>query len=216
MLTQHALKESDEIGAVLDHQDRGKVGSLGSGRCVHRDQTYERSRRPPDLESSDVARFLWSVPELLPRPFRPALATPSIVVGTVASAATAGALVAMGHRLGRIGVAFAEISAAVFRRTASGGEAGLVFTGLVLHVALTMLWSAVFVWLVARARWRPMIAAAIIAIGTHVLSWLVAWSTGRGIASVLALGDRIVLAVVLAVSLVVGIRFALVPGEMRE
>lgn len=143
--------------------------------------------------------------------------TPSgIVVGTVASAATAGALVGIGHRLGSVGMPFAEISAAVFHRTPSGGEAGLVFTGLILHVVFTMLWSSIFLWLVTSARWRPVLAAVAVALGTHALSWLVAWSTGRGTATVLALGDRIVVAIALAVALLVGMRFAFVPREMPD
>ena len=40
------------------------------------------------------------------------------------------------------------------------------------------------------------------------LSWIIAWSSGSGLASVLALGDRIVYALVLAGALVVGMRFA--------
>jgi hypothetical protein len=144
------------------------------------------------------------------------LTPPSLVVGTVASAATTGALVAEGHRLGSIGIPFAEISAAVFHRTASGGEAGLVFTGFVLHVVAVMIWSAIFTWLVARARWRPIVAGVAVAIGTLVLSWLTARATGRGVATVLPLGDRVVVAVVLAVSLVVGMRFAFFPREMPD
>ncbi|HXT16913.1 MAG TPA: hypothetical protein VN706_14835 [Gemmatimonadaceae bacterium] len=142
--------------------------------------------------------------------------TSSIVVGTVASAATTGALIAAGRRLGSAGIPFAEISSALFHRTPSGGEVGLVFSGVVLHVAVTMLWSAAFVWLVRRARWRRIFAAVVVACASLVLSWLIAWSTGRGVATVLPLGDRIVVSVVLAISLVVGMRFAFFPGEMPE
>ena len=162
------------------------------------------------LEPIEAVRLFLCVPARLV--FTP----PGIVVGTVASAATTGALVGIGHRLGSIGIAFAEISAALFHRTPSGGEAGLVFTGVILHVAFTMIWSAIFLWLVTRARWRPVLAAIVVALGTHALSWLVAWSTGRGMATVLPLGDRIVLATVFAVALLVGMRFALVPREMPD
>jgi hypothetical protein len=134
----------------------------------------------------------------------------------VASAATTGALVAIGHRLGSVGIPFAEISAALVHRTPSGGDGAQVFTGLVLHVVMMMLWSALFVRLVSTKRWRPFIAAIVVAIGSFVLSWLIAWSTGRGIATVLALGDRILVAIVLAVSLVVGMRFAFLRGEMSD
>jgi hypothetical protein len=149
-------------------------------------------------------------------PVKPVFTAPSLVIGTVASAATTGALLAIGRRLGSAGIPFAEVSASLFHRTASGGEAGLVFTGLILHVALTMLWSAVFVWLVARARWRASVAAIVVALGTLVLSWLFAWSTGRGVATVVALGDRVVVSVVLAAALMIGMRFAFFPREMPD
>jgi hypothetical protein len=42
-----------------------------------------------------------------------------------------------------------------------------------------------------------------------VTSWIVTLSTGAGVASVLQLGDRIVFALVYALALVVGMRFAL-------
>lgn len=132
----------------------------------------------------------------------------------MASAATTGALIAIGHRLGSIGVPFAEIGAALFHRTASGSEAGLIFTGFVLHVVMMMLWSAVFVWLMRSVRWRAWIAATAVAIGSMLLSWLIASSTGRGIATALALGDRILVAIVLAISLVVGMRFAFLQREL--
>jgi hypothetical protein len=43
----------------------------------------------------------------------------------------------------------------------------------------------------------------------------VARSTGRGLAVLLPLGDRIELAVILAASLVVGMRFAFSPRELH-
>src|SRR6185503_1304640 len=206
------------VGTVFDDQDRGEVrGGL------HRVKTYGLGGDGQDwrvnvrrfatsfparpllarcwtagLESSRSHRLLLCV-QALPVSTSP---TSSIVVGTVASAATTGALIAAGRRLGSAGIPFAEISSALFHRTPSGGEVGLVFSGVVLHVAVTMLWSAAFVWLVRRARWRRIFAAVVVACASLVLSWLIAWSTGRGVATVLPLGDRIVVSVVLAISLV--------------
>jgi len=88
---------------------------------------------------------------------------------------------------------------------------GLVFTGIVLHVTATFVWSVVFVWLVERLRWSSIVAAAFIGVAHFVLSWLVAWGTGEGLASILPLGDRIVFALILTASLVVGMRFAFLP-----
>jgi 3-hydroxymyristoyl/3-hydroxydecanoyl-(acyl carrier protein) dehydratase len=137
--------------------------------------------------------------------------SPGVAIGSVAAAATTGALVAMGHRLGSVRLPFAAIGAAVLRRTVTAGSANLVFAGLVLHVTLAFAWSFVFVFLVRRARWRDVVAAIATALGGLVASWLVTSLTGAGIASVLQLGDRIVLALVYASALVMGMRFALLP-----
>ena len=133
----------------------------------------------------------------------------TIFVGSIAAAATTGALIAIGHRMGGASLPFAATGATLLRRTVSGASAGLVFTGLVVHVALVFVWSALCVWLVRSRGWRPMLAALVVALVAHLASWLAAWSTGYGVASVVALGDRIVLAVVLALALVAGIRLAL-------
>lgn len=133
---------------------------------------------------------------------------PVVIVGGITSAATTGALVAIGRRLGSSGIPFAAISAALFHRTAAGGEAGLVFGGLVLHVTVMFVLAAVCVWLVTRMRLSSLFAAVIVALGELALSWVVAWSRGAGVATILPLGDRIVLAFVTASALVVGMRFA--------
>lgn len=134
-----------------------------------------------------------------------------VIVGGVAAAATTGALIAMGHRMGSAAIPFAAISATLFRRTAASGAVGLVFTGVVLHITAIFVWSVVFVWLVERLRWSSLVAAALIGAAHFVLSWLVAWGTGTGLASILPLGDRIVFSLILFASLVVGMRFAFFP-----
>jgi hypothetical protein len=134
-----------------------------------------------------------------------------VIVGGVAAAATTGALIAMGHRIGSAALPFASISAALFRGTAASGAVGLVFTGIVLHVTAIFVWSVVFVWLVQRLRWSSIVAGAFIGVAHFSLSWLVAWGTGAGLASILPLGDRIVFALILFASLVVGMRFAFLP-----
>ena len=133
---------------------------------------------------------------------------PVVIVGGITSAATTGALVAIGRRLGSSGIPFAAISAALFHRTAAGGEAGLVFGGLVLHITVMFVAASVCVWLVTRLRLSKFVAALIVALGELALSWLVAWSRGAGVATILPLGDGIVLALVTASALVVGMRFA--------
>ncbi|MDB4877097.1 MAG: hypothetical protein JWM41_3543 [Gemmatimonadetes bacterium] len=114
----------------------------------------------------------------------------------------------MGHRAGSAGLPFAAIGAVVVRQTATGGSASLVLAGLVLHVATMFAWSFIVVWLFERAIHHEIVAAVIVAAGEFLLSWIVAFSTGTGLASVLLLGDRLVFSLILAAALVVGMRFA--------
>lgn len=117
----------------------------------------------------------------------------------------------MGHRMGSAGLPFAAISGTLFRRTTASGAAGLVFTGIVLHITAMFVWSVVFVWLVERLRWSTIAAGVFTGAANFALSWLVAWGTGEGLASILPLGDRIVFTLILIASLVVGMRFAFLP-----
>jgi hypothetical protein len=137
----------------------------------------------------------------------------AIVVGSVAAAATTGALIAIGHRLGSAAVPFAAISAVLFHRTVSASAVGLVFTGLILHAFVIFAWSATFLWLVRRLGFRAIAAACGIGIAALALSWLIARSTGGGLSTVLPLGDRLVYGLVLAGALVVGMRFAFFPAQ---
>jgi hypothetical protein len=130
--------------------------------------------------------------------------TPAVVVGGVAVAATTGALVAVGHRLGSTGLPFASIAGVPFHQASS---ARMVTTGLVLHAVVIFVWSLICVQL-ARALTRRDLAAGVVAASQFTFSWIIAWSSGSGLASVLALGDRIVYAVVLAGALAMGMRFA--------
>ena len=134
--------------------------------------------------------------------------SPVVAIGSVAAAATTGALVAMGHRLGSVSLPFASIGAALLHRTVTAASPNLVIAGLVLHVTVAFLWSIVFVFLVRRARWRDVVAAIAIAAAGLAMSRLVTFFTSGGVASVLELGDQVVLALVYALSLVAGMRFA--------
>jgi len=160
------------------------------------------------LESVKVGELLWVVSA---RPI-----TPTVVIGGVAVAATTGALVAVGHRLGSIGLPFASIAAVPFHQPVVASSARMVATGLVLHAVVILVWTLICVQL-ARAFARRDVAAGVVAVSQFTLSWIIAWSSGTGLASVLALGDRIVYAVVLAGALVVGMRFAFpAPREAQD
>ena len=133
--------------------------------------------------------------------------SPTNIVGSLATAATTGALVAMGHRAGHVAIPFAAIGAVPFQRTSDSGVVGLVFIGFVFHVAATFVWSALYVWIAQRSRHRTIIAIGF-AVANFLGSWIVTWSTSRGIAGVLPLGDRIVYAIIFAIALVAGMRYA--------
>jgi len=133
--------------------------------------------------------------------------SPTIVAGCFAAAATTGALLAIGRRIGNAGLPFAAIGSVPFQRLQIGFTTQSVVTGLVFHVIGVFVWSALAVRL-ARAFERWFLAAGLTATTQFTVSWIVAWWTGRGLSSVLALGDRLVYAVVLACALVAGMRFA--------
>jgi hypothetical protein len=132
---------------------------------------------------------------------------PTIVAGGLAASASTGALVAIGRRLGSIRLPFAAIGATLAHTTIRSGATALVIVGLVSHVLLSFVWAIAFVALITRG-WRLSAAGIVIGCAEFALSWITASVTGRGLASVVPLGDRVVLAVVIAVSLVVGIRVA--------
>ncbi len=133
---------------------------------------------------------------------------PGVAAGSVAAAATTGALVAMGHRFGSVALPFAAIGAPLFHRTVTAADPRLVLAGLVFHVTIAFAWSVVFVFLVRRMRWRDVVAAIAVGAAQLLASWLVTSLTGSGLSSVLQLGDRLVLALVYAFALLVGLRFA--------
>ncbi|MGH7619777.1 MAG: hypothetical protein ACREPM_21400, partial [Gemmatimonadaceae bacterium] len=118
---------------------------------------------------------------------------PSLVVGAISAAATSGALVAIGHRMGHAGAAFAAIASDARPR-------GVVF-GLAIHTAVVFFWSAVAVRLGQRFRSQA-VAALIVSVANFLVATMVASWAGRGVASELTLGDRVIYAIVLTVSLI--------------
>jgi hypothetical protein len=134
--------------------------------------------------------------------------SPVVAVGGVTVAATTGALIAMGHRAGSAGLPFAAISALVLHRATSAVAIGMVFTGLALHIVAIFVWCFIFVWMVEHAIHNEIVTGVLVAAAQFIVSGIATWATGQGSASVLPLGDRIVFAAILAISLVVGIRLA--------
>ena len=132
----------------------------------------------------------------------------ALIVGSIAASASTGALIAAGHRGGSAMLPFAAIGAVAEGGVPTWTSLSQVAAGVVIHAATTLIWSVVFIALVDRARIRPSSSAVIVGAGQLGLSWLVALSSGKGIATVLPLGDRLVVAVVLVGAMVVGMRFA--------
>jgi len=155
------------------------------------------------LERATERGLLWVVPERS--------SSPVAAVGSVAVAATSGALIAIGHRLGSAALPFAAVGAALLRGPASATDTRVVFAGVVVHVVTVLVWTLICVE-IARVFALGAFAGVVVAASQFILSYFVARSTGGGLASALALGDRIVYAVVLAGALVVGMRFAFVRG----
>jgi hypothetical protein len=129
--------------------------------------------------------------------------SPTTVVGAITAAATTGALIAIGHRMGSVGAPFAAI-ATVFAPESSPSRA--VAGGVVAHVVVTFVWSAICVRLAERI--GRVLAAVIVAGGAVLVSRLVLSTTGRGLASELTLGDAVIYTIVLTASLIVGMRYA--------
>lgn len=113
----------------------------------------------------------------------------------------------MGRRAGRALMPFAAIGAVPLQRT-NLGTVGLAVAGLFLHIAAMFVWAYLFVWLAERTK-QPVVTAIVVAAVNFVASWLVTWATGRGVATVLPLGDRVVYSVILAAAYMAGMRYAL-------
>lgn len=143
--------------------------------------------------------------------------SPTTVVGAISAAATTGALIAIGHRMGDIGAPFAAIASifapAASRSRGTGGGASAVLGGGILQIVAMFVWSAICVRLARRTGSR-VLAALVVAGANLVVSRLVLSRTGHGLASELTLGDAVIYAIVLTASLIVGMRYAFL--ERRE
>jgi len=163
------------------------------------------------LERMVARRFLLDVHGRL------ASATTIVVtIATLAASATTGALIAMGHRVGGASLPFAAIASVLLGRELGAGTTRLVVAGVLLHLIATFVWTAVFVWLLRSWSGLDVLAALVVGAAELTFSWSVAHVTGAGIATLLPLGDRVVLAVILSASLVLGIRFAFSRSETRD
>src|SRR5262249_22798860 len=132
---------------------------------------------------------------------------PTIVAGGVAASASTRAPIAIGRRLGKIRVPLSALRAAPSPSPIFwwGTPPAIVRFGWAIPVGVVC--AIVFVALVTRG-WRLSAAGIVIGCAEFALSWITASVTGGGLASAVPLGDRVMLAIVIAVSLVVGLRVA--------
>jgi hypothetical protein len=116
----------------------------------------------------------------------------------------------MGKRLGGAAIAFDAIGRGLTGAPASvvGPSTAAVTIGVIVHVAVSMFWAVVAARLTRRWRGRSTLAALAATAAWFSTGWVVARLTGHGLATLLPLGDHIVLALVFALSLVLGMRFA--------
>jgi hypothetical protein len=131
--------------------------------------------------------------------------------GSVAAATTAGALVAFGIRLQTPARAFNVIAGHVVGARADGVwgfVAGVTPWGVIVHAVVLLGWGFLFAALVHLTRLRPVAAALLVSVVALAATWLAAWSTGRGLATEVPLGDILVQHLLLAIALVVGMRLA--------
>ncbi len=134
--------------------------------------------------------------------------------GMLAAAATVGALVGAGIRVGTPARPLNAIAAVLLGQNAQGtwGFTAVTAAGLALHLAATLLLALLFAWLVTRTGGRAWLWGAIFGAAWLVGAWLVARVLGVGPGTLLPLGDRILLAALLALALPLGMRLAL-PGQ---
>lgn len=134
-----------------------------------------------------------------------------IATGLLAAAATGGALVGFGLRFGTPARPFNALAAYLLgpAMLAVWQFSIVTVVGLLVHVVANGVWGVVFVQLVEHSGGGALGWAVLVAAGAFGLSSLTGAQLGVGLAPLLSLGDRLVLALVLAASLLLGMRFAL-------
>lgn len=135
--------------------------------------------------------------------------------GILAATATSGALIAVGRRASTAARPFNVIAGHLIGGPESGAYGfvpAVTVTGIALHVLLVVA-AAVFVAVIVRRRFAPAwVASLVVTCLAALVSIGIARRGGSSLASLLAIGDLILVYLTLAASLVVGIRFALSDG----
>lgn len=192
-----------DFGTYRPSSFGGKVAAEGGAHDVSRDTLRGPVSSPPaPLERTVERRLLCAV-----RSSRMGL---GIATGLVAASATGGVLVALGLRFGTPARPFNALAAYLLGPAAQAAWSPSPITaiGIVVHLVTMSACGIVYVALVQHSggaiAWALLVAAVVFA-----LSWLVGALFGLGLTTLLAPGDRVILAVVLAVALPLGMRLAL-------
>jgi hypothetical protein len=142
-----------------------------------------------------------------------------ISAGLLAATATSGALIAIGSRAATVARPFNVIAGHLFG--VRGSDAYdfvplVTITGIALHVVLITLAGLVIAFVVRRRIAPAWLAATALATLSALVSVGIAKRGGSSLARVLPLGDLILFYMVVAISLVVGIRLAFFERERAE
>lgn len=142
-----------------------------------------------------------------------------IPAGIFAATATSGALLAIGSRASTAARPFNMIGGHLVglqRADAFGFVPSVTIPGIALHFILVTM-AAVAVAAVARRRWAPdWVAALVVSALGALVSIGIARRDGPSLARLLAIGDLLVFYLLLAATLVIGIRFAFFDGKSER
>ena len=133
-----------------------------------------------------------------------------VSAGLLAATATAGALIAIGHRAATVARPFNVIAGhllGVQKSDAYGFVPGITVPGIALHVLLTVL-AGIAVAMIARRFAPAWLASLAVAVLCALVSVGIARRGGSSLARILPTGELVVFYLILAITLAVGIRLA--------
>ncbi len=128
----------------------------------------------------------------------------------MAASATAGVLLRIGMRDGTPARPFNAIASVFLGASAAQtwGFAGVTLVGVAAHVAVMIAWALAAEWVVERGVATRWVAAGVVALAWLALSTAIGRIDGNGLSAVVDLGDRVTIALVLAITLAIGMRLA--------
>ena len=128
----------------------------------------------------------------------------------VAASATAGAVLRVGIRDGTPARPFNAIASVVVGAWAAQtwGFAAVTLVGVAAHAVVIIASALAGEWLVERGVATRWVAAGVVAVAWLAFSTAIGRIAGNGLSGVVDLGDRVTIALVLAITLAIGMRLA--------